>query len=62
LAGTLGILKPTAGHPVSLLPGSLGLHEECSDAIIAPVRECLTMKDADMTTKPQNGLPWGGEP
>ena len=48
--------------PALVMPGSLGLHEECFDAIIPPVREFLTMKDADMTAKPQNGLPLGGEP
>ena len=34
-------------HPALILPGSLGLHEECSDAIVAAVRKFLTLKNTD---------------
>jgi hypothetical protein len=34
--------------PALVMPGSLGLHEECFDAIIAPVCEFLTIKDANI--------------
>lgn len=55
-------LAGVCARPALILPGSLGLHEECSHAIIAPVHEFLAMKSADTTTKPPIGLPLGGEP
>ncbi len=39
-------LAGVSACPALVMPGSLGLHEESSDAIIAPVREFLTIKSS----------------